>query len=330
MKVLIVGAGSVGQVYGHHLQRGGATVSYLVRPKYVEACRRGFTLHPLSRRPKRRAPIHFQAASILGSMDEVARSSWDLVLLCVPSDGLRAPWFGDLAKRLGEEATLVSLAPSPGDREFILHHWPAGRLVSGLITSISYPAPLPGERVSEPGTAYWLPPFTPAPFEGPVEHVAPVVEVLRRGGMPAREQRGMTRKAAYANIVLMAMVAELQSAGWSLRALRSRSHLARMHGAIREGVTIVSFRQGTPIPIPLRALSRFSLRLLAALAPRVTPFDLETYLRVHFTKVGAQTRMILAEYLAAAGEAGLDAANLRELAGALEGLSSPATEGAVT
>ena len=35
-RVLIVGAGSVGQVYGRHLQLGGAEVRFLVRPQYVE------------------------------------------------------------------------------------------------------------------------------------------------------------------------------------------------------------------------------------------------------------------------------------------------------
>ncbi|MGB3623971.1 MAG: 2-dehydropantoate 2-reductase N-terminal domain-containing protein, partial [Ketobacter sp.] len=42
---LIVGAGAVGQVYGHFLQRGGASVSYLVKEKYKYDCEKGFTLY---------------------------------------------------------------------------------------------------------------------------------------------------------------------------------------------------------------------------------------------------------------------------------------------
>lgn len=35
MKVLVVGAGSVGQVLGAHLQAGGAQVEFLVKPAYA-------------------------------------------------------------------------------------------------------------------------------------------------------------------------------------------------------------------------------------------------------------------------------------------------------
>ena len=45
LRCLLVGAGSVGQVYGCHLKRGGAEVRYLVRSAYVEDARKGFTLH---------------------------------------------------------------------------------------------------------------------------------------------------------------------------------------------------------------------------------------------------------------------------------------------
>jgi hypothetical protein len=45
----------------------------------------------------------------------------------------------------------------------------------------------------------------------------------------------------------------------------------------------------------------------------VIPLDLETYLREHFTKVGDQTRLMVAQYIDAAKDSGLPA-------GALEGL----------
>jgi len=36
MKVLIVGAGAVGQIYGHYYAEGGSEVTYLVKPRHVE------------------------------------------------------------------------------------------------------------------------------------------------------------------------------------------------------------------------------------------------------------------------------------------------------
>ena len=47
MRVLIVGAGAVGQVFGRHLQKGGAETVFLVRPKYVQHTAAGTVLHRL-------------------------------------------------------------------------------------------------------------------------------------------------------------------------------------------------------------------------------------------------------------------------------------------
>ena len=47
------------------------------------------------------------------------------------------------------------------------------------------------------------------------------------------------------------------------------------------------------------------LRLGVLAAPIAAPLDLETYLRVHFTKVGEQTRILLAGYAERARSHGL-------------------------
>ena len=62
MKVLVVGAGAVGQVYGHALARGGARVTFLVKPKHVEEARRGFVLYELNRG---RAPIRWSDFAVV-------------------------------------------------------------------------------------------------------------------------------------------------------------------------------------------------------------------------------------------------------------------------
>jgi hypothetical protein len=81
MRALIVGAGSVGQVFGHHLARGGAEVSFLVKPKYADDCRRGFTLYPLGRRPPRAQA--FAAAGVLTAPEEAAGTAWDQIVVAV-------------------------------------------------------------------------------------------------------------------------------------------------------------------------------------------------------------------------------------------------------
>jgi len=55
------------------------------------------------------------------------------------------------------------------------------------------------------------------------------------------------------------------------------------------------------------------VRLALAVAPRLMPLDLETYLRVHFTKVGDQTRDFLRTYTSLGEAAGLPTGALARL-----------------
>ena len=88
MNILIVCAGAVGQVYGHHLSRGGAHVRYFVRERHAAATRAGFVFHPLNR-PARERPVRapLAAADVLTSIDEVKAIAWDQVYLCMSSAG---------------------------------------------------------------------------------------------------------------------------------------------------------------------------------------------------------------------------------------------------
>ena len=44
-RVLVVGAGAVGQVYGRHARQGGADVTFFVREKYRDTVSRGFDIY---------------------------------------------------------------------------------------------------------------------------------------------------------------------------------------------------------------------------------------------------------------------------------------------
>ncbi len=58
-RVLIVGAGDVGQVYGRHLQLGGAEVTFLVKPHQVEGLEAPLPLYPLNQCTLQDAPTQF-------------------------------------------------------------------------------------------------------------------------------------------------------------------------------------------------------------------------------------------------------------------------------
>ena len=73
LRVLVVGAGAVGQVFALHLARGGADVAFLVKPKYAEECGRGFTLYRLGGRVP---TIESVTCRALTSAADAAREHW--------------------------------------------------------------------------------------------------------------------------------------------------------------------------------------------------------------------------------------------------------------
>ena len=301
MRALVIGAGAIGQVYGRHLAQGGAQVTFLVKPEHEANTRSGLTLYRLNRSRRRRTePERLTGYGVCTRVSDTASAQWDQVYLATSSTALRAgPWFGDLSSAIGD-ATVVLLQPGPEDREFVVAHVPEHRIVQGIITVISYRAPLPGEtRFPEPGIAYWFPPLTPSPLSGAAARVVAVVHALRRGGLPARRIADVASRGAFGAALLMPVIAVLESVGWRLDALRHRAHLALAIRAGREAMDIVAQRRGRHPPLALRLAGHaLVVRSLLRVAPLATPFDLETYLRVHFTKVGDQTRDALRTYLA--------------------------------
>ncbi len=323
-RVLVVGAGAVGQVYARHAQLGGAALTFFVRDKYREAAARGFDVYPLNRGRRRRTePVRFDGFAVVSSADEVAARTFDQVYLTVSSPALRGPWLAELIAAVGD-ATIIALQPGHDDRATLLA---AGatedRLVAGMITLISYAAPLPGEtRFPRPGMAYWFPPLAPSPFSGPPARVAAVVALLRRGKLPAKRHADVPKAVAFPSAVMMAYLVALEAAGWSFRAL-ARDGIQRGARGAREALAIVALSSGKP-PLLTRIVARpWVLRTGLWFARRIVPLPLEIYLKEHFTKVGEQTRMFMAGYIARGRQAHLAVTALEQLLD-----SVPATPGA--
>lgn len=312
-RVLLVGAGAVGQVYAKHLQAAGCAVSFLVKPAHAQEARRGFTLHALGRKGP---ALALQGVEVLVSADEVAARHFEQVWLCVSSPALRAgDWVAQLAAASGE-ATWVMLQPALEDRRWLLQHVPEARLVTGVIPFLSFTAPLqPGARPAS-GTAFWFPPLARGGFSGPRERVDAVVHTLREGGFPARRQADAGRAIAVPSAVLTAFTAGLEAAGWRFARLLEPGPLAHTHAAAQEAARIAAAHTGGGA-LGVRLLLRRALFRLLPLGARFVPFDLERYLQVHFTKVAAQTRLMLQEYVALGRERGLPVGELERLLQAL-------------
>ncbi|QRO01089.1 ketopantoate reductase [Archangium violaceum] len=297
-RVLLVGAGAVGQVFGKYLQAAGCELSFLVKEKYAEEARRGYPLYELGLFSRRPRPVLFSGFGVRVSAREVAAERWDQVWLCVSSTALRdGNWVGELARATGD-ATWVMLQPALDDRDWLLQWVPEERLVSGMIPFLSFHAPLkPGDPLEGPGTAFWMPPMSRGLFSGPPERLQGVLRPLRAGGYPASRSEDVARAAAIPTAVLTVFINELESAGWSFDRFRERAHLERLQGAAREAVQIAARHTRTSASAVLPLLRPAFFKVLLAVASRVAPIDLETYLRVHFTKVGAQTRLMMRTYI---------------------------------
>lgn len=309
-RALLVGAGSVGQVYGHHLQQGGAHVAVYVRERYAAEARAGFPLYDGGRPPAQR----FVPDAVHTDLQEAAAAGFDQLWLCVSSTALRGPLLPLVAEAVGD-AVLVALQPGLRDRELLAPLVPAERLVLGLIAFSAWHAPLPdGPAVPEPGQGYWFPPLSPSRFEGP--QAASVVAALTAGGCPAAVG-GATAGAARGSALLNPLVAAMECAGWTFSGFRRGRWAALAAGAGREALTIGTTHLGLP-PGPARqALRPGVLRLATRVVPWVAPMDFERFLAVHFSKVGDQTLLALDTWIEAGRAAGHPVGELAALRDAL-------------
>ena len=317
LKVLLVGAGAVGQVFGRHLAAGGAEVAFLVKAKHVASCREGFMFYGLNRsRRIRWTPESWSASRVYDDVEAIGDGGWDQVWLCMSSTGLRGAWLERLCHVVGD-ATIVTLQPGLDDRHYLLEHVPEERLVSGMISFLSYVGSLPDQDLVERANVYWFPPFARSPFSGPELPVRELVEVLERGGLPARRVPDVTAMTGYPTAILMPHLVALECSGWRFRALRRSRLLYDAARATREASAIVSAVQGSRMPVVQRLVRPLTIRTLLRVASWLLPFDLESYLELHFTTVGDQTRMAMSTYLSQAHEHDLSCEALSRLMGEL-------------
>jgi 2-dehydropantoate 2-reductase len=123
----------------------------------------------------------------------------------------------------------------------------------------------------------------------------------------------------------MPIIAAIEAAGWSLTRLVADGLLELGVRGAREAMAIIARRVG-PAPLGARLLLRawlLRLGLWFAVRPgllsgrRVVPFPLEPYLQRHFTKVGDQTRLILAGLVEDGKAAQVSTGALQEILGKL-------------
>lgn len=303
----------MGQVYGSHLQAGGAEVVLYLKPRHVEEAGRGYALRPLGREKVTR----FEPCPVVTTPEEArAAGPFSQVWLCTSSTAIQGAWLPALLAAC-PQATLVGLQPGLGSQTLLESYVERERLVMGMISLVAYQSPLPaGEDPElEPAVAYLFPPLSPSPFSG--ERRDEVVTALKQGGCPAKAVPDAALAAATGSAFLMPHLVALELEGWSLKRLRRGKQIALAARASREALEVVR-AEARARRSPLRlAMRPWLTRALVCAVPHVAPFPLEPYLEYHFTKVGDQTRAMITRYVELGAGQGIATPALSQLLGEL-------------
>ncbi|MBL0230251.1 MAG: hypothetical protein IPP76_05420 [Moraxellaceae bacterium] len=294
--ILIVGAGAVGQVYAYHFAKAGYQVHLLLKEKYIAEAKQGFTLYHLNQDKKRQHPISFNDFICHSNWDSVAQHTIDQVWLCVSSTALVHV---DLLamKAAIKQATVMVLQPDPADVQRVKQVFDSTQVVAGMINMISYYAPLVGEVVPKEGVAFWIPPIVPMPVEGQHQALTDVLAVLKDAQIPAMAQANFAAKNVHASSFLMVFLAVLELNNWHFKVLaHNKTQLKRMLQAQKEVFSALSAEYGTQPSYALRCLKAWMMPSILKIAQHIAPLDMEIYMEAHFTKVRAQTLMLLQAY----------------------------------
>lgn len=312
--ILILGAGAVGLVYGKHFSDAGHKVTFFIKEKYLETMSKGSVLYHMNTDKSLKKPIRFTQYNLVSSFDEVQLQQWDQIYLCFSSTALQSFDFTGFKQVLTGKPTIVMLQPSVEDYQHLSATFPVEQIIEGMITLISYSAPLATETIELPGIAYWLPPFVPTPFSGQINRRQEIITTFLDGKMAAKSSKSVRTQSLFPTALLMAFLTALESSQWNFITLRNDTPLLKqLIHSIDEIFAALELKHDVKRPIGLRLTSPLIIKTLLRLAPHVMPMDIETYFEAHFMKVKDQTKLYMNNYLATAKSSGSSYSTLEVL-----------------
>lgn len=295
LRVLVVGGGAIGQVFGRYLQAGGADVSFLLKPRYVEDAKEGWDIHHYGvagLRPRQ----HLKPTNVFTDHRQLRAHTFDQIWLCVSSPAIRSGMLEQLNQSC-PHAVWVSFQPGIEDREYLIKRVPANKLIIGLVNFIAYQAPLYGEEVWPAGIAYFIPPFSLTQFTGPEPYASAVANMLQKGGMRAGVRPDTAAMARFGSSVLIPLVIALECSGWSWSQLRSNAALVTLMVAVITDLQHAIEKSMGVLPGSFgMAQKPFAWKLALFAAPKVASFPLEEYFKHHFLKVRNQTDQMIDDF----------------------------------
>ena len=308
MNILIVGAGAVGQVYGHHFQQQGHQVTFLIKEKYQAELSQGMTLYHLNKDKSLENPISFDEYQLITDWPDHSSHNFDVILLSIPSTALRHLPFADVERCCSQKTPILMLQPSAEDFAILADNLPGVPLAEGLISLIAYQTPLIDNRNQQlsqqpdkRGIAYYLPPMA-MPLSSDNQQLARQLTTLfNDSNIKARVSRSAIADSKVPSAFLMTFLCALEAADWNLEQLSQNKTLLRELTSAQRFFLPTRLPQGWQQTIAsilvTAALRPMLYRLLIRVAPWLLPLPLEAYLKFHFSKVRQQTLLYMHDYI---------------------------------
>lgn len=325
MRVLIVGCGAVGQVYGLALQQAGVTLGLLDRPAVVERLKRareqdGLPLFQISHKHRTNPIVHrLKDYQVIADAAESRRFEPDQIWFTTPSQVYYSDWFRDFLRQVPSRR-VVCFSPEGSRPEFHTEEM-GDRVVFGGTTFMAWQGDLGGAWSSgggrPEGVHFWRPPLG-IQLAGSQAACREVAQLLKQAGFRVMIGKPGSHSQAAVTAAMTAFVAGLELSGWSLRSYRKSPWLRRAAGASREAIMGQLPGAGAFARALLSSpVLSASFSLVASLLPLLFPFDPEKYLRFHYTKTREQTVLLLNIFMKDAIDRGVPVTNIQ---GLLKGL----------
>jgi len=301
MKVIIVGCGAIGQVFGLFLQKAGVELGLYDRPGTVEKLKLALGQGGLHlSRFRKRDPIAYRLENyqVLTDVGECQRFKPDQIWFATPSPVYYSEWFQEFLQNVPSQR-VVCFAPEGGRPEFFPEcggrNMAGDRLVFGGITFMSWQGDLDGGGGQPSGVNFWLPPLLTIPLIGTETACREVATLLKSAGFRVALQKQDSRPTqAPVTAVMTAFMAGLELSGWTFSAFRKSPWLKRAASASREGFLSQLPAAGVLTRAFLGILcSSKGFFMVTLFLPFLFPFDLEKYCTFHYTKTRDQTLTLL-------------------------------------
>ena len=299
MRVLLMGAGSVGLVLGRALeQQKGNDVCFLLRPGRKKAFERYKLLDAKSGELRTRER---PTAVELGQV----RPAFDTLLLCVRADQIDAAL--DDVGPLAKDVRIATIAPGTDELPRVQARHPHNIVVRMKPLFMAYPD---GDV-----TVTWFPPLVKSLIiaDERSESVAFATELaaaLEAGGVPARATDRQVGLDA-GNDVMMPVLAAYSIAGYDGDSLRRDRDLLELTGRAVGEALLVDGAPGVAGMLARRAAGPL-IKAAVASAPGL-PGTFRTMWRTHVPKIEAQTRGMIDAIISRGAAGNRDTPALTEL-----------------